>query len=175
MVLLTLAAAACGSSAVARSPSTQKPAETPVMESQPPSTPSSPSPSSPASPPSPQASPRFDGSIGPAGGPGAASGLAANPRCEQSGSRVGVADLTWVPASTPGAEQRIALTIFPEGFDTGNFQVSPPLPPTATSYTWQGTNPGGAHRWRVLTRHGGTWTPSEIQIFTGATCVADNA
>jgi hypothetical protein len=68
----------------------------------------------------------------------------------------------------------VALTIFPEGFDTGNFQVSPPLPGRTAAYTWPKTNPGGVHRWRVLTKHGSTWTPSETALFSGATCVADS-
>ncbi len=117
----------------------------------------------------------FEGTVGPVGGSGAATQLAAQPRCEAAGSRTGVADLTWVPARMPGSEQLIALTIFEDGFATGSFTVSPPLQPGATSYTWQGTNPGGAHRWRVLTLHGTTWTPSDTAIFIGETCVSDSA
>lgn len=117
----------------------------------------------------------LEGVIGPPGGSGAATQLTAKPRCEETGSRTGVADLSWVPAATAGSEQRVALTIFPEGFDTGNFDVSPPLSARATSYTWPKTNPGGAHRWRVLTKHGSTWTPSQTSMFIGATCVADMA
>lgn len=115
----------------------------------------------------------LEGVIGPPGGAGAATQLTAKARCEETGSRTGVADLNWVSAATAGNEQRVALTIFPEGFDTGNFEVSPALSAQTTSYTWPKTSPGGVHRWRVLTKHGSTWTPSETSMFTGATCVAD--
>lgn len=124
---------------------------------------------------SPTPTPKFEGTIGAAGGVGAATQLSSNPRCAEAGSTTGVADLTWRPAAQPGSEQRVALTIFADGFDTGNFQVSPSLPPGAAGYTWSNTNPGGIHRWRVLTLHGDTWTPSEVASFMGATCVGDSA
>lgn len=159
---MALAAAGCGAAGAAVGPSPQTSPESPAL--------ASPTPGSGSTAPA----ATLEGVIGPAGGPGAATQLAANARCEEAGSRTGVADLTWIPAATAGSEQRVALTIFPEGFDTSNFQVSPPLAARAASYTWPKTNPGGVHRWRVLTKHGSTWTPSETLMFSGATCVADN-
>lgn len=107
------------------------------------------------------------------GGPGAATDLRAAPRCEETGSRGAVADLSWTIASTPGDEQRVAVTKFREGFDNGSFDVSATLPPDAASFTWRPVNPGGVQYWRVLTRHGSSWAPSDTAMFTGPTCVAD--
>jgi hypothetical protein len=163
VALLGLAAAGCGAAGAAVSPSPQSSPESPGL--------ATPTPVSG----SPQPASTLEGAIGPPGGPGAATQLMAKARCEEAGSRTGVADLSWLPAANSGSEERVALTIFPEGFDTGNFQVSPPLAAGAASYTWPKTNPGGVHRWRVLTKHGSTWTPSEISMFSGATCVADMA
>src|SRR5207248_586281 len=87
------------------------------------------------------------------GGPGAATGLQAEAHCEAVGSRIAVADLSWTVAASRGQEQRVALTTFRDGFDTNNFDLSPPLPADATSFRWRGLNPGGVHYWRVLTRH----------------------
>jgi hypothetical protein len=112
--------------------------------------------------------------VGPADPRGAATGLAARTRCAEAGSRVGVAELTWTPAPEQG-EQRIALTVFADGLARGNFQVSPILAAGASSYTWTNTNPGGVHRWMVLTHRGDVWTPSGSEMFTGETCVSDQA
>jgi hypothetical protein len=163
VALMALAAAGCGAAGPAVGPAVASSPEGPAL--------ASPTPGS--SSPAPAAT--LDGVIGPAGGPGAATQLAANAHCDETGSRNGISDLTWVPAATAGSEQRVAVTIFPEGFATSNFEVSPQLSARATSYRWPKTNPGGVHRWRVLTKHGSTWTPSETSMFTGATCVADMA
>jgi hypothetical protein len=163
VALLAFAAAGCGAVGPTTGPAATSSPEGPAL--------ASPTPGS--SSPAPAAT--LVGVIGPAGGAGAATQLAANPRCDETGSRNGVADLSWVPAATAGSEQRVAVTIFPEGFATANFEVSPQLSARAAAYTWPKTNPGGVHRWRVLTRHGSTWTPSDTSMFTGATCVADMA
>jgi hypothetical protein len=105
--------------------------------------------------------------------PGAATGLHARVGCEPPPSRVALADLHWTVAAVGGSEQRVALTIFREGFDTGAFQVSPRLPPDASAYTWRGLNAGGVHHWRVLTRHDQAWTASPTEVVVGPTCVAD--
>ncbi len=134
-----------------------------------------PPPGSPVSAPTPSHSPSssLGGRVGDAGGPGAARNLQARPRCEATGSRVGVADLSWAVADQRGSQQRVALTKFRDGFSTGNFEVSPSLTPGGSSFTWRGINPGGVHFWRVLTMHGDVWAPSGTETVTGPTCVAD--
>jgi hypothetical protein len=107
------------------------------------------------------------------GGPAAATDLRADTRCDDTGSRKAVADLSWTVAVVAGSEQLVAVTKFREGFDTGNFDVSASLAADATSLTWRNVSPGGVQYWRVLTRHGNSWAPSNTAMFTGPTCVTD--
>ncbi len=119
------------------------------------------------------ATPVLAGRIGPAGGPGAATALRANPHCEAAGTRAAVADLSWTAAPERGTQERVALTKFADGFESGSFETSPPLSADASGFGWRGLNPGGVQFWRVLTLHGDVWTPSAVASFTGPTCVAD--
>ena len=104
------------------------------------------------------------------GGARAAIRLSALSQCAP---RVGVSvRLRWSVAGERGAEQRVALTHFADGFETGRFAVSPQLSPSASTFDWRKLEPGVFYRWRLFTRHGETYTPSEIASFRGADCFA---
>jgi hypothetical protein len=109
----------------------------------------------------------------PPGGEGAATGLNAEVGCSEIVPRTGIANLNWNAAAPSGSEQRIALTIFPDGFETGNFEVTEALPPNQSSLVWEPLEGQAIHYWRVLTLHSKGWVPSDTASFEGPTCVAD--
>ena len=110
-----------------------------------------------------------------AGSPGkateAASDLTTVVRCDRSKAGRAVVDLKWQSASQPGAEQRIAVTIYGDGFETGRFDLSQPLPAEQTFLEWDLLKGQAFHNWRVITWRDGTWVPSETGRFEGPTCV----
>lgn len=107
--------------------------------------------------------------------PLAASTLSASSHCGPVGTHTAAADLSWSPAATSGSGQMVELTTVQNGFTTGKYESSPPLPATDTSYTWPSVNPLGVHTWRVVTQHGSEWAPSPTNQFTGPVCVGDIA
>ena len=117
------------------------------------------------------ASPQPDLSPGPAGGRGAASGLTAEPGCSEDVIGQSTAKLAWTPAAERGDEQLIEVTIF--SFDLGQSAFSESLGPTDAQLTFDAVSGQAIHQWRVLTRHGATWTPSEPGTFEGRTCIID--
>src|SRR5688572_10615648 len=62
------------------------------------------------------------------GGPSAATHLRAEPRCDPE-KRTGIGRLRWEPADLPGSQQRVDITMFREGFQTGKFTSFGPLSP----------------------------------------------
>jgi hypothetical protein len=111
----------------------------------------------------------------PVDGPGAASGLEAATTCNETDLRQGIALLEWKVADEPGIEQRVEITIFLDGFERSDFEVSPTLPPDESHFEWDQLSGQANHFWRVSTRHPDGWIPSEPSIFEGPTCVADIA
>lgn len=109
------------------------------------------------------------------GGSDAASGLKASVSCDPEAARKGRALLEWEPAQEPGSEQEVQVTIFREGFDTGDFVSSKALPPDQTSLLFDQVAGQALHRWRVVTRHGTDLVPSDTARFTGPICVYDAA
>ena len=104
------------------------------------------------------------------GGAQAATKLSALSQCAP---RVGVSvRLRWTIAIERGAEQRVALTQFADGFETVRFTVSPKLRSGASTFDWRRLESGVFYRWRVFTRHAKTYTPSKIATFRGADCLA---
>lgn len=83
------------------------------------------------------------------------------------------ASLRWQPARERGAEQRVAVTVIPGGFETGDYRLSDPLPGDASSLEWRALEGQAIHYWRVFTRHRDVWIASETASFTGPMCVAD--
>jgi hypothetical protein len=109
--------------------------------------------------------------IGSPGGPGAATSLRGESVCSEEQVAHAVAELTWVPAVDRGDEQLVQVTIF--AFDLPGSTFSEPLDPDTGSLVFEQVSGQAVHQWRVLTRHGETWTPSEGAEFVGATCVVD--
>jgi len=109
------------------------------------------------------------------GGPGAASNLRASQDCDSEVLRKGIALLEWEIAREPGSEQKVEVTIFREGFETGNSIPSKPLPGDQTELRFDRVAGQALHRWRVLTLHGEGYVPSETARFTGPICVYDEA
>ncbi len=105
--------------------------------------------------------------------PGAATHLQAEVDCSHTELRKGVAQLRWTPAARPGREQRVAVTIFRDGFERNAVELSEPLSSTQSSLVWKPTQPGVIHFWRVLSLQANGWAPSAVANFQGATCVAD--
>jgi hypothetical protein len=100
-------------------------------------------------------------------------GLEAKAECSQTELRKGIAKLSWKVAATPGIAQRVDVSIYRDGFATGNFETAGSLSPSQSSLEWQRLEPGIIHYYRVLTLHTHGWVGSEIASFEGPTCVAD--
>jgi hypothetical protein len=107
------------------------------------------------------------------GGPGAATNLQSEIDCSPVERRRGLARLQWTPAEEPGTAQQIAVTIFKDGFETGQFERSERLPPRQSSLVFEDVQGQALHRWRVLTLQPAGWVPSETARFEGPTCLFD--
>jgi hypothetical protein len=103
----------------------------------------------------------------------AAGSLQAEMRCDELELRKGIARLSWTVAANQGAEQQVAVTIYRDGFETGNFEISDPLPPYQSSLVWDRVKGQAIHLWRVLTLQDEGWMPSVTERFEGISCVAD--
>ncbi|HJP40653.1 MAG TPA: hypothetical protein QGF35_02985 [Dehalococcoidia bacterium] len=109
----------------------------------------------------------------PVGGPRAAQGLEAEVGCSETKLRTGFALLRWTPAVEPGLVQRVAVTITRGGLETGQFEASLELVPSADSLRFEFLEGQAIHFWTVITRHSDGWVPAAAQAFEGPTCVAD--
>lgn len=107
------------------------------------------------------------------GGLKAAGNLVAEVGCADNPARTGFAALQWSLASEPGVEQRVVITIYKNGFESGLFEVSEPLPPDQDMLVWEALHGQSNHFWRVLTLHVEGWVPSETSSFSGPTCISD--
>ena len=82
------------------------------------------------------------------------------------------ARLSWRPAARAD-EQRVAVTIYRDGFERPRYQRSRALPAGKASLVWRRIQGQAIHRWVVLTRRGDRWTASRPAKFEGPGCVAD--
>lgn len=103
----------------------------------------------------------------------AAGNLQAEMRCDEQQLRKAIARLSWTVAANQGSEQRVAVTIYRDGFETGNYEISEPLPPYQSSLVWDRLKGQAIHLWRVLTLQDEGWVPSVTERFEGMSCVAD--
>ncbi len=108
-----------------------------------------------------------------AGGPGAATGLRADPGCSQTDLRQPIATLSWSVAQMPGTAQRVDVTTSPEGFEEGQFQSSERLLADMSRIVWEDLDAGIIYYWRVLTLQQGGWVASRTASFQAPICVAD--
>lgn len=109
----------------------------------------------------------------PPGGPKAATNLVAKPDCDGVNPRKAIARLSWTPATKAGQEQRVVVTIFRDGFERGEFDISKVLKPGETNLVWDEIRGQAIHFWRVLTLHPEGWVPSVTARFEGPPCVSD--
>jgi hypothetical protein len=108
------------------------------------------------------------------GGDGAAMHLrVTGVECRQSDGGLAVADLRWTPAVDRGDEQRVAVTIYPGGFERGQFESSAPLSPDRAAMTWPRVHGRAFHFVRILTLHEDGWHPSATVKFEGVACIYD--
>jgi hypothetical protein len=108
------------------------------------------------------------GKITPGAAQQVASRLTARPRCDAGTPE---AELAWLPASRPGGAQVVQLGYLAGGFTSGGFKTTGSLPPDLARYVWLTLNPGDQTRyWRVLTRHGDSWMPSQVATFHNGPC-----
>jgi len=109
---------------------------------------------------------------GPPGAVGvAAAALQATVDCDRAKPGRAFARLSWSEPARSGVAQRIAVTIYGDGFETGKFDLSPELKPGETTLVWDQLYGQAFHYWRVMTQQGGKWVPSETGSFEGPTCV----
>ena len=106
------------------------------------------------------------------GGPGAAANLSDSSRCSETKLRTGEVFLTWTPSSS-GVAQRVDISRFRDGFETGTYETSGPLPQSRTATAIEGPEPGIRYYWRVLTSTGGVWASSLVERFEAPTCASD--
>lgn len=93
--------------------------------------------------------------------------------CDPAASGRGLAEFRWTPADPPGQEQRIEVTIFKRGFETGDFEESKPLSPDDDVFVFESVQGQAVHRWRVVTVGAAAETASEVARFEGPLCVDD--
>jgi len=105
--------------------------------------------------------------------PGAASGLTAEVTCSPLERRQGFALLSWTPADPLGDAQLVQITIFKDGFDTGEFIELGPLGADEGSLQFEDVQGQALHRWRVLTTRGNESLASETARFEGPICLGD--
>ena len=86
-------------------------------------------------------------SILPPGGRRAAANLQAEVRCDEVELRKGIVRLSWAVAANQGSEQRVAVTIYRDGFETGNYEISEPLSPYQSSLVWDRMKGQAIHLW----------------------------
>lgn len=108
-----------------------------------------------------------------ANNPNIATELAAQVKCSDLERFKSIAQLSWSPAENPGDEQRIDVTIFKDGFETGRYESSKALPPEESSYQFDDVKGQALHRWRVVTLTGNDTFFSETARFEGVVCVGD--
>lgn len=106
------------------------------------------------------------------GGPGAAISLKAGVRCDPV-KVTGTARLSWKVASPPGTQQRVDMTMFRDGFQTGNFMTLGPVPSDQSEMEFNSGEPGINYAWRVLTLTGEGWVPSEPARLPWPACPVD--
>jgi hypothetical protein len=99
--------------------------------------------------------------------------LQARTGCDRSDPRRATSELSWRPARERGSQQRVVVTIFADGFASGNFDSSGPLDPSRVSLSWTRLRGQAFHFWQVLTLHRQGWVSSETAMFEGPLCAVD--
>jgi hypothetical protein len=109
----------------------------------------------------------------PPDGSRAAANLQSTAECDRDEPWKGVAQLNWTVSANRGSEQRVIVTVYRDGFETGRFDTSGSLSSDQSSLAWEQLSPGIIHFWIVLTRHEDGWVPSEQSSFEAPVCAVD--
>ena len=107
------------------------------------------------------------------GGAGAAADLRADVECSGLAPGLAVASLRWAPAAERGLQQRVAVSLFEDGFERGDFETSAALSVDRSVMEWSRVHGRAFHFWRVLTLHDDGWHPSPTFRFEGVACIFD--
>lgn len=121
----------------------------------------------------PRPMPREELPILAAGGPSAAGKLTQQGWCSTDEPGLPVARLSWVLPEQPGARQRVDVTMFRDGFETGRFLTFGGLEGDVHEVLWQRLEPGINYYWRVLTLTPEGWVPSATGRCAAPICPAD--
>lgn len=105
----------------------------------------------------------------------APSALAYAARCDENTPRASIISLRWT--ATPGEDvvgQRVDISKFPEGFDTGRFDTTGTLGAAFSTAAVAGPEPGIMYYWRVWTMTADGAITSRVERFDVPTCPADS-
>jgi hypothetical protein len=117
--------------------------------------------------------PREDLRVLAPGGPYAARQLVDQGWCSTDEPGLPVARLSWALPKQRGAFQRVDVTMFRDGFETGRFLTFSELKGDDNELLWRGLEPGINYSWRVLILTGDGWLPSATGRAQGPICPAD--
>jgi hypothetical protein len=100
-------------------------------------------------------------------GVGAANNLEAAAQCDPVKGEV-VGRLSWDARGS--GQQRVDLTAFRDGFETGQFASIGPLPANQGEVELNNGESGISYKWRVLTLSGDAWVPSKAGTLFWPAC-----
>jgi len=109
----------------------------------------------------------------PVGSGGGSAELAAEAGCSDLQPGRAIVKLRWAPAVSQGL-QRVDVTAYRDGFERGEFDVTPLLSEAATATVVDAVIPGLHYYWRVLRSSDAGWVPSETSRFEAPICPVDS-
>jgi hypothetical protein len=105
----------------------------------------------------------------------APSALAYEARCDETTPRASIVSLRWTVAAEEGVlGQRVDISKFPEGFDTGRFETTDLLAPQLATAIVAAPEPGILYYWRVWAATPDGFIASRVERFDAPTCPADS-
>jgi hypothetical protein len=109
----------------------------------------------------------------PAGAVPGADDLTYTADCLDTNPRRGLIALAWAPRGGKLSAQRIDVTQFHEGFETGRFDVSATLAAGVRAISLENPEPGIYYYWRVLSATPDGWVVSPVARFEAPICPSD--
>ena len=109
----------------------------------------------------------------PAGSEPGASDLASTTGCHETTPRTAVIGMAWSGGPAIAVSQRVDISKFHEGFDTGRYETTGSLPGSTNTIAFVGAEPGIAYYWRVLDETPAGWVTSAVERFEAPTCPYD--
>ena len=105
---------------------------------------------------------------------GAAGSLDFVADCIDGNPRTRRIDFAWSPSATGALAQRLDISKFRAGFESGRFETTGALDSDRNSATLDMGEPGVRYYWRLLTQLSGGWVPSTIERFEVPICPLDS-